>query len=160
MREVIQQFFSRRFLSSLVVLAAITFSGLASAQSTITYEMAEQAMAAALAEARANDWNLTIVIADAEGLPVMIHRMDGASPRSYTIALAKAKVVTETGLLTGEYGRLLREGEIEEVEGGVTFAGGVPVMLNGERIGAITSSGARGSEDEQVSLAAAAAIGD
>ncbi|MDO8272910.1 MAG: heme-binding protein [Gammaproteobacteria bacterium] len=41
---------------------------------------------------------------------------------------------------------------------GVTFPGGVPVMRNGERIGAVTASGARGVEDEQVSLAGAAAI--
>ena len=40
------------------------------------------------------------------------------------------------------------------------FAGGVPVMRNGERIGAVTSSGARGIEDEQVSLAGAAVISD
>jgi len=91
---------------------------------------------------------------------VMIHRMDGASARTYDIALAKAKVVTETGLFSGEYGRRLEAGEIEEIEGGIHYAGGVPVMLNGEQIGAITSSGARGSEDEQVSLAGAAAIGD
>jgi len=115
-------------------------------------------MAAALAEARANNWNLTIVVADAAGLPVMIHRMDGASARSYDIALSKAKVVTETGLASGEYGRRLEAGQIAEVEGGVTFAGGVPVMRGGERIGAVTSSGARGIEDEQVSLAGAAAI--
>jgi uncharacterized protein GlcG (DUF336 family) len=88
----------------------------------------------------------------------MIHRMDGASARSYEIALAKALVVTTTGLSSGEYGRKLQAGEIAEVPNGVTFAGGVPVMLNGERIGAVTASGARGVEDEQVSLAGAAAI--
>jgi len=126
---------------------------------TITYKMAEKAMAAALEEARANEWNLTIVIADKDGLPVMIHRMDGAFPRSYNIAMAKVKVVTETGLLSGEYGRRLKEGDIKEVEGGVTYAGGVPIIIEGERIGAITASGARGSEDEQVAKAAAAAIG-
>ncbi len=126
----------------------------------LNYDMAQRAMAAALQEARANGWNLTIVVADHTGMPVMLHRMDGASPRSYDIALAKVKVVTETGLLSGEYGRRLEAGEIAEVEGGVTYAGGVPVMLNGERIGAVTSSGARGSEDEQVSMAGAAAIGD
>src|SRR5690606_12191814 len=117
-------------------------------------------MTAAVTEARANNWNLTIVVADAAGVPVMIHRMDGASARSYDIALSKARVVTATGLSSGEYGRRLQAGEIAEVEGGVTFAGGVPVMRNGERIGAVTSSGARGIEDEQVSLAGAAAISD
>ena len=155
--------FKRVINASLLLLILSLFnSSLAQNAPTtvLNYDMAQRAMAAALAEARSNNWNLTIVIADHAGLPVMLHRMDGASPRTYDIALAKAKVVTETGLFSGEYGRRLAAGEIEEIEGGIHYAGGVPVMLNGERIGAITASGARGSEDEQVSLAGAAAIGD
>ena len=151
----------KRLLAGATLLCGLflsTFSTAQEAAPALTYEMAERAMAAALAEARANNWNLTIVVADAAGLPVMIHRMDGASARSYDIALSKAKVVTETGLASGEYGRRLEAGQIAEVQGGVTFAGGVPVMRGGERIGAMTSSGARGIEDEQVSLAGAAAV--
>ncbi len=154
-----------RVLSTAGLLCGLLFSGLVFAQQpaptpapALTYALAEQAMTAALAEARANNWNLTIVVADEYGLPVMIHRMDGASARSYEIALAKAKVVHETGLSSGEYGTRLAAGQITEVEGGVTFAGGVPVMRGGVRIGAVTSSGARGIEDEQVSLKGAAAI--
>jgi glc operon protein GlcG len=164
---MIKGIFSRRSaLSTFALLCSFALSSLALAQQpaaapapALTYAMAEQAMTAALAEARANSWNLTIVVADAAGLPVMIHRMDGASARSYEIALSKARVVTVTGLASGEYGRRLEAGQIAEVEGGVTFAGGVPVMRGSERIGAVTASGARGVEDEQVSLAGAAAIG-
>lgn len=152
--------------SAFTLLCGLVLSSLALAQQpaatpapALTYALAEQAMTAALAEARANNWNLTIVVADASGVPVMIHRMDGASARTYEIAMSKAKVVTVTGLTSGEYGTRLAAGQIAEVEGGVTFAGGVPVMRGAERIGAVTSSGARGIEDEQVSLAGAAAIG-
>ena len=153
-----------RFLTSALLLIGLSLSGSLLAQDSspapLNYELAQRAMSAALAEARSNSWNLTIVVADHNGVPVMIHRMDGASARTYEIALAKAKVVTETGLFSGEYGRRLEAGEIEEIEGGIHYAGGVPVMRGGEQIGAITASGARGSEDEQVSLAGAAAIGD
>lgn len=156
----------RLFAAPLLIIGlfvGLGLSGTSLAQNTpatvLNYDMAQQAMTAALAEARRNNWNMTIVVADHTGLPVMIHRMDGASPRTYEIALAKAKVVTETGLFSGEYGRRLEAGEIEEIEGGIHYAGGVPVLVNGEQIGAITASGARGSEDEQVSLAGAAAIG-
>lgn len=151
--------FKKILASAALICCGLGLSALGFAQTpTLTYDMAERAMVAALAEARANSWNLTIVVADAAGIPVMIHRMDGASARTYDIALSKARVVTATGLSSGEYGRRLQAGEIAEVENGVTFAGGVPVMVNGERIGAITSSGARGVEDEQVSLAGAAVI--
>ncbi len=154
----------KKFLSGVALFCGLGLSGYGMAQEAaapaLTLEMAERAMTAALAESRANNWILTILIADAAGVPVMIHRMDGASARTFDIAMSKAKVVTATGLASGEYGRRLQAGEIAEVEGGVTFAGGVPIMLNGERIGAITSSGARGIEDEQVSLAGAAVIGN
>jgi glc operon protein GlcG len=149
-------------LSTVLLIGGLLLSGLSLAQNApvLTLAMAERAMAAAIAESRANNWNLTIAIVDAEGVPVMIHRMDGASARTVDIALAKARVVTATGLTSGEYGRRLQAGEIEAVENGVTFAGGVPIMRNGERIGAITSSGARGIEDEQVSLVGAAVLAD
>jgi len=77
-----------RIFTGLTLLCGLAFSGLALAQQpaptpapALTYALAEQAMTAALAEARANNWNLTIVVADEYGLPVMIHRMDGASAR-------------------------------------------------------------------------------
>ncbi|MEX0964670.1 MAG: heme-binding protein [Pseudohongiellaceae bacterium] len=154
----------KHFLAPASLVFTMLFAVATQAQDSpgtvINYEMAERAMAAALAEARRNNWNLTIIVADHAGTPVMIHRMNGASARTFEIAMAKAKVVTETGLFSGEYGRRLAAGEIEEIEGGIHYAGGVPVMLNGEQIGAVTSSGAQGSEDEQVSLVGAAAIGD
>jgi glc operon protein GlcG len=152
----------KRFMSAMVLCGGMGLAGLAAAQDApaLTLEMAQRAMTAAVAESRANNWNLTIAIVDAAGVPVMIHRMDGASPRSFDIALAKARVVTATGLSSGEYGRRLQAGEIAEVENGVTFAGGVPIVRNGERIGAITSSGARAIDDEQVSLAGAAVLAE
>lgn len=152
----------KRVHTIFISLILFSLSGFALAQDApvLNYDMAQRAMNAALAEARENGWNLTIIVADHEGTPVMLHRMDGASARTFEIAMAKVKVVTETGLFSGEYGRRLEAGTIEEIEGGIHYAGGVPVMLNGEQIGAITASGARGSEDEQVSLAGAAVIGD
>lgn len=153
----------KRFLSGITLFCGLSLSGYGMAQDAapaLTLDMAQRAMTAALAETRANNWILTILVADAAGVPVMIHRMDGASARTFEIAQAKAKVVAETGLFSGEYGRRLEAGEIEEVEGGVTFAGGVPVMRNGVMIGIVTSSGARGIEDEQVSIVGAAAIAD
>ena len=68
-------------------------------------------------------------------------------------------MVTQTGLTSGEYGTRLAAGEIEEIEGGVTFQGGVPVYVDGELIGAVTASGVRGFQDEEVSIAGAETIG-
>lgn len=128
-------------------------------ESLMTYELAGQAMAAAEAYARDQGWNVTILITDQNNNPVMLHRIDGAGGRTFDFATAKSLVVNTTGLTSGEYGRRVQAGDMEEIEGGVTFAGGVPVFRNGQRIGSISTSGVRAAQDEEVSTAGAEAIG-
>ena len=128
-------------------------------ESLMTYDLATSAMDAAEAYAREKGWNVTILITDQSNNPVMLRRIDGAGGRTFGFATAKALVVNETGIASGEYGRLLEAGDIEEIEGGVTFAGGVPVYRNGQRIGAISTSGVRAAQDEEVSTAGAEVIG-
>ena len=124
----------------------------------LTYEMAVQVIDAAEAEARKNKWNVTIVVTDAAGVPVVLRRLTGASPRSHEIATRKAATVVATRLATSVYGEQLKAGSVKEVPNGITFAGGVPIMRGAEFIGAIGTSGVRAVEDEQISKAGAAAI--
>ena len=135
------------------------FSAFAQEESLMTYDLATEAMNAAEAYAREQGWNVTILITDQNNNPVMLRRIDGAGARTFGFATAKALVVNETGLTSGEYGRQREAGAIPEIEGGVTFAGGVPVFRNGQRIGAIATSGVRAAQDEEVSTAGAEAIG-
>ena len=128
-------------------------------ESLMTYDLASTAMYVADAYARDQGWNVTILITDQNNNPVMLRRIDGAGGRTFNFATAKALVVNETGLTSGEYGRRLEAGDIAEIEGGVTFAGGVPVYRNGQRIGAISTSGVRAAQDEEVSTAGAEVIG-
>lgn len=152
---------TRRIQSLLLSLAFLMASPamLAQDESLMTYDLASQAMVAAEAYAREQGWNVTILITDQNNNPVKLHRIDGAGGRTFGFASAKALVVNETGLSSGEYGRRVQAGDMEEIEGGVTFAGGVPVFVNGQRIGAIATSGVRAAQDEEVSIAGAEAIG-
>ena len=143
------------FWSSTMALA----QGAGADPSLMTYDLATRAMVAAEAYARQQGWNVTILITDQNNNPVMLRRLDGAGARTFNFATAKALVVTGTGLTSGEYGSRVEAGDIEEIEGGVTFAGGVPVYLNGELIGAVSTSGVRALQDEEVSIAGAEAIG-
>jgi len=127
--------------------------------SLMTYDLATRAMNAAETYARNQDWSVTILITDQNNNPVMLRRIDGAGARTFDFATAKALVVNATGLTSGEYGSRVQAGDIEEIEGGVTFAGGVPVYVNGQRIGAIATSGVRALQDEEASIAGAEAIG-
>jgi glc operon protein GlcG len=118
--------------------------------------------AAALAEAQKNNWAVTIAIADDGGHLLHLQRLDGAPPISSHIAPAKAN--------TAAMGR--RESRLyeETINGGrVSFLsapyiqgmleGGVPIMKDGQCIGAVGVSGVKSTEDAQIARAGIAAIG-
>lgn len=125
----------------------------------LTYEQARTAMDAAEAEARRNGWNLTIVVADAQGVPIYLRRMANASPRSYEVAMGKIRTALAAGMATGDYGQALAAGRADTIPNGITFEGGYPLRVGGQIVGAMSSSGARGSEDAQAVRAGMAAIG-
>jgi uncharacterized protein GlcG (DUF336 family) len=155
---------TRFFVTLMAVLAAATAGAqtpaapAAPAAQALTYEMAVQVMDAAEAEARKNKWNVTIVVTDAAGVPVLLRRLTGASPRSFDIASRKAATVVATKLTTAIYGEQLKAGSVKEVPNGITFAGGVPIMRGGEFIGAVATSGVQAIQDEQISKAGANVI--
>jgi uncharacterized protein GlcG (DUF336 family) len=146
-----------RFALPLVALA--TFGAAGVGAQALTLEQATTAMNAAEAEARRNGWSLTIVVAGADGIPVLLRRMDGASPRSYDIAMGKVRTALAAGMPTGDYGQALAAGRADTIPNGITFEGGYPLRRGGEVIGAMSASGARGSEDAQAVRAGMTAIG-
>jgi len=119
-------------------------------------------MAAAQAEAVKNNWAVTIAIVDAGGHLLGLQRLDGAPPISAHIAPAKAH--------TAALG--CRESKVYEdvINGGRTsflsvplmqgmLEGGVPVMREGQCLGAVGVSGVKSGEDAQVARTAIAALG-
>jgi uncharacterized protein GlcG (DUF336 family) len=118
--------------------------------------------AAAEAEALKNNWAVSISIVDDGGHLLWLQRLDGAAPISAQIAPAKAR--------TSALGR--RESRIYEemINGGrVSFLsapgldglleGGVPIMQDGQCLGAVGVSGVKSVEDAQIARAGIAAIG-
>ena len=152
---------SRSFLKSLFVALTLVVidSRIGPAQSGLTYEQVRVAMDSAEAEARRNGWRLTIVVADSAGVPIYLRRMPGATARSYEIAMAKVRTVLTSKMHTADYARELAAGRVDTVRGGVTYEGGYVVRVGGAIVGAMTASGARGSEDAQAVRAGLTAIG-
>jgi uncharacterized protein GlcG (DUF336 family) len=118
--------------------------------------------AAAEAEALKNNWAVSICIVDDGGHLLSFQRLDGAAPISAHIAPGKAR--------TAALGR--RESKIYEdiINGGrVSFLsapglegmleGGVPIVKDGECLGAVGVSGVKSTEDAQIAKAGIAAIG-
>ncbi|SIR07132.1 heme-binding protein [Pseudacidovorax sp. RU35E] len=118
--------------------------------------------AAAEAEAINNQWAVTIAICDDGGHLLWLQRLDGAAPVSAHIGPAKAR--------TAALGR--RESKVYEdiINGGRTaflsaptvdglLEGGVPIVKDGQVIGAVGVSGVKSNEDAQIAKAGIAAIG-
>jgi glc operon protein GlcG len=117
---------------------------------------------AAEAEALKNNWAVTVAIVDDGGHLLWLQRLDGAAPISAEIAPAKAR--------TAAVGR--RESKVYEdmINGGRTsflsaptlsgmLEGGVPIMVEGQCVGAVGVSGVKSAEDAQIARAGIAALG-
>lgn len=128
---------------------------------TLTADDARAIAAAAEAEATKNNWAVTLAIVDDGGHLLWLQRLDGAAPISAEIAPAKAR--------TSALGR--RESKIYEdmINGGrVSFLsapalhgmleGGVPIIVDGQVIGAVGVSGVKSTEDAQIARAGIAAL--
>jgi glc operon protein GlcG len=132
-------------------------------KNTFALELSDVKKVAAAAEAEAlkNNWAVTIAIVDDGGHLLWLERLDGAPAISAHIAPAKAH--------TAALGR--RESKVYEdvINGGRTsflsaplisgmLEGGVPVLKNGQCLGAVGVSGVKSSEDAQIARAGIAAL--
>lgn len=117
---------------------------------------------AAEAEALANQWAVTIAIVDDGGHLLWLQRLDGAAPISAHIAPSKARTAAMGRRESKVYEDVINQGRTSflsapTLEG--MLEGGVPVMVNGQCVGAVGVSGVKSNEDAQVARAGIAAIG-
>jgi uncharacterized protein GlcG (DUF336 family) len=132
-------------------------------KTSVTLERADVLLiiTAAAAEAQLNGWPVTIAVVDSGGHLLALDRLDGAAPASAHIAPAKAN--------TAALGRRESKGFEEQINGG-RFAflsaptlqgmleGGVPIITDGQCIGAVGVSGALPAQDVQIAKAGIAAL--
>lgn len=127
----------------------------------LTADDVHKMMAACKAEAQKNNWKVTIAIVDDSGAALLLERLDGAGPISAEVALGKARTSALTRRPTKFWEDRVndRSAFLTFPTPGVLFQGGLPLMHQGECVGAIGVSGVQSHEDEQVAQAGAAAIG-
>jgi glc operon protein GlcG len=117
---------------------------------------------AAEAEALRNAWAVTIAIVDDGGHLLWLQRLDGAPPASSHIAPAKARTAALGRRESRIYEEMINQGRVSflsapALEG--MLEGGVPVMVQGQCVGAVGVSGVKSAEDAQVAKAGIAALG-
>jgi glc operon protein GlcG len=130
-------------------------------KSFLTHSDITKMAAAAIADAQANNWAVTIAICDDGGHLLWLQRLDGAAPISSHIAPAKARTAALGRRESRVYEEMINGGRASflsapQLEG--MLEGGVPVMVDGQCIGAVGVSGVKSSEDAQVARAAIAAL--
>ncbi len=117
---------------------------------------------AAEAEALANQWAVTIAIVDDGGHLLWLQRLDGAAPISAHIAPAKARTAALGRRESKVYEDVINQGRASflsapTLEG--MLEGGVPVLVDGQCVGAVGVSGVKSTEDAQIARAGIAALG-
>jgi glc operon protein GlcG len=105
---------------------------------------------------------VTIAIADDGGHPLWLQRLDGAAPISAAIAAAKARTAALGRRESKVYEDMINQGRmsflsVPLIEG--MLEGGVPIVVDGQCLGAVGVSGVKSTEDAQIAKAGIAALG-
>ena len=117
---------------------------------------------AAEAEATRNNWAVTFAITDDGGHLLWLQRLDGAAPISAEIAPAKARTAALGRRESKVYEDMINQGRMSFLSAPVLqgmLEGGVPIMVEGQCVGAVGVSGVKSSEDAQIARAGIAALG-
>jgi len=142
----------------------LQFAAAASAQvpqygANVTLEQARKALAAAVAEARKNQWPVAIAVVDTAGQLVAYERMDNTQTASVQVSQDKAVSAAMYRRSTKVFQDLVTGGgvglRVLNLRGASTVEGGLPLVIDGKIIGGIGVSGVTSDQDGVVAKAGA-----
>jgi uncharacterized protein GlcG (DUF336 family) len=128
-----------------------------STKKVLTLEAAKQLASTVADLAMKNDWKMVTAIVDDGGNLLYLERMDQAQSGSIDVAIQKAKtaIAFKRSTKSFEERTLAGRNVLLGLPGVVPIEGGLPVIVDGQFIGAI---GVSGGSSEQDGIAAQAAI--
>jgi len=126
----------------------------------INLDAAKKVGAAAVAEARKNNWNVAIAIVDNHGMLIYYEMLDDTQTASANIALEKARTSATYRRPTKELEDGIAGGRnaILGLPGATPIEGGLPIVVGGKMIGAVGVSGVNSSQDAVVAKAGVDAL--
>lgn len=130
-------------------------------KSVLTLDDTRRIAAAAEAEALTNHWAVSIAIVDDGGHLLWLQRLDGAAPISAQIAPAKANTAALGRRESKVYEDMINGGRVSFLSAPALHGlleGGVPIVVDGQVIGAVGVSGVKSTEDAQIARAGIAAL--
>lgn len=127
----------------------------------LTLAAARAIVAAAEAEARKHNLNVTMSVVDDGGYLLHLARMDDTGLASVEVSIAKARAAVMFKRPTKFWEDAYASGKthLANLPGVLPIEGGMPLTVGGKIIGAVGVSGASSAQDGQVAAAGAAALG-
>ena len=130
----------------------------------LSLDLALALLARVREEAEARDLSLAAAVVDSAGDVLASQRMDGAALGAMQLAVGKAYTAASWATPSGEFGQSTQPGGDDwgwntTDPRVVVYAGGIPLLVEGELVGAIGASGGTATEDEECVAAAASALG-
>jgi len=153
-------------ISALGMLMALTFSSISSAQTmqkkALTLEGAKRVIAAAVAEAKSkNAPGGAIAVVDESGNLIAVERLDNTFAAGANISIGKARTAVLFKRPTKFFEDVINKGRtaMTTVNDFTPLQGGIPIIVDGQIIGAVGVSGAASAEqDEELAIAGANAL--
>jgi uncharacterized protein GlcG (DUF336 family) len=128
----------------------------------ISPDAAKKVAAAAIAEARKNNWAMAVAVVDTGGYLVYFERMQDTQLGSVEVSIEKAKSAALFRRPTKSFQDTLAGGgaglRMLSLAGAVPVEGGIPLIVDGKLVGAIGASGGNSDQDGHTAQAGAAAL--
>ena len=149
----------RKFGLALTFMTLIASAQMAT-KKTLTLDAAKSIAAAAQVEAKKNNWNVVISVVDDGANLVYLEKMDGTQIGSIEIAQMKARTAIKMkrpskafeDMIAGGRNAVLKLPDVLGVEGGL------PLVVDGQFVGAIGVSGVTSAQDGQIAAAGVKAL--
>ncbi len=130
----------------------------------LSLDLALSLLARVREEAQARGLSLAAAVVDDAGHVLASQRMDGAALGAMQLALGKAFTAASWAAPSGAFSRSTQPGGDDWGWNTtdpriVVYAGGLPLLVDGELVGGIGASGGTAAEDEECVAAAASGLG-
>jgi len=141
-----------------IVLFATTVQSQLIEKTALTLEGAKRIAAAAEAKAKAEGARVVIAVVDESGSLLLLERLDDTQVASVNVGIDKARTAAIYRRPSKVFEDQVKNGRVSALalNGAVALQGGVPILANGNVIGAIGVSGETPAQDEDIAIAGAA----
>jgi glc operon protein GlcG len=147
------------------VIVLLFFAAVAPAQlitkRSLSLDDAKRVVAAAVMEAKKGPGTAAIAVVDEGGNLMLVERLDNTFAAGASISIGKARTAALFKKPTSYFENLINKGRtaMTTVEDFTPLQGGIPIIVDGQLVGAIGVSGAASAQaDEEVAIAGANAI--